>query len=178
MSICIYFRIYIHTLIVYWLRRGTSLVVHWLRFCISISGGTSWISGGVTKILHATGSKTNKQTNNRNPRKNHRVYSSFLPFLICNSLFQHREILIMVVRIIWSVPVNVTKLLSTQQLPHTHRWPTHVRWAHQCVPGKDVALCTDALHTFLRPQHHTLASSLCGRLFHHTSVRQPVLGPS
>ena len=71
----------------------------------------------------------------------------------------------MVVRMIWSIPVNVTELLSTQQPPYTHRWPTHVCWAHHRVPGKDMALCTDGLHTLLRPQHHTRASSLCGCLF-------------
>lgn len=33
------------------------------------------------------------------------------------------------------------------------------------------------LSTFLRPQHHTLASSLCGRLFHHTSSPTACAGP-
>ena len=31
---------------------GTSLVVQWLRFCASTTGGAGWPSGQETKIMH------------------------------------------------------------------------------------------------------------------------------
>ena len=34
-------------------KRGTSLVVRWLRLCAPTAGGTGSISGGGTKIPHA-----------------------------------------------------------------------------------------------------------------------------
>ena len=34
--------------------KGTSLAAQWLRFCAPKVGGTGWIPGWRTKILHAT----------------------------------------------------------------------------------------------------------------------------
>ena len=59
------------------LRRGTSLVVQWLRPHASNAGGTSSIPGRGTKIPHATQQKKKKCSEELTNA------FMFLPFIIC-----------------------------------------------------------------------------------------------
>ena len=40
---------------------GTSLAIHWLRFCVSNEGGMNSVPGQGTKISHATRREKNKK---------------------------------------------------------------------------------------------------------------------